>query len=76
MPVGTPDLTRRFIAFLFSAPFFLSCSERVMRHSMHQQPPHAPFLPNSCSKSFQRSMVSGLNVYLKSACPSDRVTLG
>lgn len=43
--------------------FPLRCDQRLagVRQSMHQQPPHAPLLPNSFSKAGQCSSVRGAN---------------
>src|SRR5439155_24952454 len=43
----------------FLSPFCFTHSARSRRHHMHQQPAHAPFLPNKVSRSGQRAAVMG-----------------
>src|SRR5207249_1901802 len=59
MPGTSPDFTSARIAFLLRAPCPCRYSAAVSRDHMHQQPAHAPFLPNSFSKSAHRAGVSG-----------------
>ena len=44
---------------LLGSPARSRCSRPVWRQNMHQQPSHAPFSPNNCNRSDQRSGVSG-----------------
>src|SRR5262249_11334984 len=46
-------------ARLFLSPFPSCHSRRLSRQVMHQQPPQAPRVPNSFSRSGQRSGVKG-----------------
>src|SRR5260370_37709033 len=59
IPGTSAEATVFLNAFLFFSPLRSLNSVRFILHHMHQQPPQAPRMPKSCSKSGKRDGVHG-----------------